>query len=69
LSGEELNLLPELVKLRMMDVFLHFAGRLLEGLDAEEVWEGQIRRASFVIAWLDEHRGRLDALFDRYLAE
>jgi homoserine kinase type II len=69
LTGEELEMLPELVKLRMMDVFLHFAGRLLEGLDPEEVWEGQIKRASFVFGWMDKHRGVLETKFDRYLAQ
>ncbi|WP_274650704.1 phosphotransferase [Paenibacillus humicola] len=68
LSGDEIRLLPELIKLRMMDVVLHFAGRFREGLDPGSVWEGQIRRAAFVTEWLDGHRGALAALFERYFA-
>ncbi len=67
LTKDEINLLPDLVKLRMLDVFLHFAGRYSEGLDSEQVWDDQIRRAAYVCGWIDQHHNELIALFDNYL--
>ena len=67
LTKEEINLLPDLVKLRMLDVFLHFAGRHSEGLDSEQVWDEQIRRAAYVCGWINLHHNELIALFDNYL--
>ncbi|BBH19935.1 hypothetical protein Back11_12800 [Paenibacillus baekrokdamisoli] len=69
LSEAEINLLSDLIKLRMLDVFLHFAGRLAEGLDEEHIWDEQIARASFVCSWLDLHKKELDCLFYSYLYE
>ncbi|GGF90147.1 phosphotransferase [Paenibacillus abyssi] len=67
LTGPELELLPDLIKLRMLDVYLHFAGRLLEGLDDAAVWEGQIKRAAYVCDWVNQHRERLGRLFQVHL--
>ncbi|MFC4101142.1 phosphotransferase [Paenibacillus xanthanilyticus] len=62
LNAEEADMLPELMQLRMMDVFLHFAGRLADGADDLEVWRGQIRRTSFVCEWINRNRGELDRI-------
>ncbi|GGD63578.1 phosphotransferase [Paenibacillus nasutitermitis] len=68
-SEEELELLPELIKLRMMDVFLHFAGRYTQGLDPYPVWEQQITRAAFVCQWIDRCEDKLGRLLRQYLFE
>ncbi|MBW7477529.1 phosphotransferase [Paenibacillus oenotherae] len=67
LTREELHHLPDLIKLRMMDVFLHFAGRYESNLDAAEVWDKQIVRTSFVCGWVDRNRERLMELFLKFL--
>ncbi|WP_308634287.1 phosphotransferase [Paenibacillus silvisoli] len=69
LSGEELQQLPALIKLRMIDVWLHFAGRLQSGLDPDHVLQDQIDRVSFVCKWVDEHEAELAAIFRRYITE
>lgn len=68
LTKDEINLLPDLIKLRMLDVFLHFAGRYSDGLDSEQVCDHQIIRASYVCAWLDQHQSGLAELFENYLS-
>ncbi|MBB3110316.1 homoserine kinase type II [Paenibacillus phyllosphaerae] len=67
LTREELELLPALIKLRMMDVFLHFAGRLSEGLDDAHVWAHQIERNSYVCEWVDRYADELSGIFARRL--
>lgn len=67
LNEEEAVLLPELIKLRMMDVFLHFAGRYETKLDEAAVWDKQIGRASFVCGWIDRNSEQLMALFRKFL--
>jgi homoserine kinase type II len=67
LTMDEIALLPELMKLRMMDVFLHFARRYAEGLDPEQVWDGQIVRASYVCEWIDRNLDKLEPMFRHYL--
>ncbi|GBF75891.1 hypothetical protein PA598K_04325 [Paenibacillus sp. 598K] len=58
LQGEQ-AMLPSLIKLRMLDVWLHFAHRYEERLDGPEVWRGQILRASEVCDWVNRHEVRL----------
>ncbi|QYR19037.1 phosphotransferase [Paenibacillus sp. sptzw28] len=67
LTIDEIALLPELIKLRMMDVFLHFAGRYAEKLDPEQVWDGQIVRASYVCEWINRNLDKLEPMFRQYL--
>ncbi|TYP72508.1 phosphotransferase [Paenibacillus methanolicus] len=67
LNAEEADMLPELMQLRMMDVFLHFAGRLADGADDLDVWRGQIRRTSFVCEWIDRNRGELNRILHETL--
>ncbi|NBD23440.1 phosphotransferase [Paenibacillus glycinis] len=63
LGADEIRLLPDLMQLRLMDVWLHFAGRLAEGLDPERVWLRETERVSFACGWIDRHRRQLDVLF------
>lgn len=59
----EIALLPALIKLRMLDVWLHFAHRFMEGLDEAEVWSGQITRAAEVCQWVNTNEHKLLRLF------
>jgi len=52
LEDEELNLLEQLVKLRIVDVALHFIGRYEEGLDDETVLTAIITKADFAISYV-----------------
>ncbi|MFB9330409.1 phosphotransferase [Paenibacillus aurantiacus] len=63
LGTEEADMLPALMQMRMMDVFLHFAGRLADGVDVPEVWRGQIERTSFVCGWIERNRLELNRIF------
>ncbi|MBO7746003.1 phosphotransferase [Paenibacillus sp. MWE-103] len=68
LEPEEIALLPDLMQLRLIDVWLHFAVRLAEGLDPEQVWLREIERVSFACGWIERRRERLLALFRNALA-
>ncbi|MFC5648476.1 phosphotransferase [Paenibacillus solisilvae] len=68
LTKVEIGQLSDLVKLRMLDVFLHFAARYSEGLDGEPVWDHQIQRAAYVCKWLDQYKAEITELFDNYLS-
>ncbi|SEM85723.1 phosphotransferase [Paenibacillus sp. OV219] len=67
LTEAELLLLPSLVKLRMLDIFFHFAGRLLAGLDEAVVWHHQINSVHFICKWVDLHEDSLQAILRQYL--
>lgn len=69
LTIDEADALPGLMKLRMLDVFLHFAGRRSEGLDDPAVWEGQIGHADSVCGWIDARETALKELFRSALGE
>lgn len=69
LTATEIGLLPDLMQLRMIDVWLHFAGRLAEGLDSREVWLRETDRAFFVCEWTERRRERLLTLFGEELLE
>ncbi|MBD2869773.1 phosphotransferase [Paenibacillus arenilitoris] len=55
LSEEERRLLPALMKLRLLDVALHFAVRLRDGLDREDVLSGIIEQTAFGCGWINEY--------------
>lgn len=57
LSDQELKKLPSLMKLRLLDVALHFAVRLKEQLDNEDVLCGIIDQSAFGCHWINEHLG------------
>jgi len=69
LTQGEADALPSLMKLRMLDVFLHFANRCADGLDAPEVWKGQIQHADAVCRWIDERHDELVLLLRNRLGE
>lgn len=52
LTSEEIDLLPGLMKLRMLDVSLHFINRYNEGLDGIEVLENIVIGAGNACAWV-----------------
>ncbi|RCW50921.1 phosphotransferase [Paenibacillus prosopidis] len=55
LTEQELEKLPSLMKLRLLDVALHFASRFRDGLDGEDVLCGIIDQSAFGCKWLNEH--------------
>ncbi|KRE25105.1 phosphotransferase [Paenibacillus sp. Soil522] len=57
LSVQELKKLPSLMKLRLLDVALHFAVRLREQLDSEDVLCKIIDQSAFGCKWINEHWG------------
>ncbi|MBD3918986.1 phosphotransferase [Paenibacillus sp. PR3] len=69
LTRSEAEAIPSLMKLRMLDVFLHFAIRCADGLDAPEVWKGQIQHADAVCQWIDERHDELVMLLRNRLGE
>ncbi|OBR66956.1 hypothetical protein A7K91_21755 [Paenibacillus oryzae] len=55
LNKEELRLLPVLIKLRLLDVALHFAVRFSDGIDSGEVLAGIIDDTMYGLHWLEQH--------------
>lgn len=55
LTEQEKKLLPMLMKLRLLDVALHFAIRLRDNLDKEDVLCGIIDQSTFGCSWINEH--------------
>lgn len=55
LPEEELVSLPLLMKLRFLDVALHFAVRLRDGLDGSDVLCGIIDSSDYGCCWINEH--------------
>ncbi|QAY66006.1 phosphotransferase [Paenibacillus protaetiae] len=62
LSDEEAGLIPGLIKLRMLDVSLHFTNRFQEGLDPVDVLEGIVLGASGTCSWINRHERQLVSL-------
>ncbi|MHA6484056.1 phosphotransferase [Paenibacillus sp. strain BS8-2] len=56
LNAEERNLLPTLMKLRLLDITLHFAVRYSEGLDGPDVLAGIVDRCAFGCEWISKHK-------------
>lgn len=54
LQKEELTLLPALIKLRSVDVAMHFIERFKQGLDSPEVLCGIIAHAAYVITCMNQ---------------
>lgn len=61
LTDEEMKYLPSLMKLRLLDVALHFAVRLKEGLDEEHVLCRIIDHSDFALSWIKEY-GEVEGL-------
>jgi len=54
-TAEELALLPELIKLRSVDVVMHFIQRYVQGLDSPSIVARMVEHAVFVITYVDDH--------------
>ncbi|MCM3629935.1 phosphotransferase [Paenibacillus glycanilyticus] len=67
LTPAEAEALPLLLKLRVLDVFLHFTNRWKEGLDEAELVAGFIDQTYRICGWVDQNEERLLALFRREL--
>lgn len=59
LTRSEIELLPAMMKLRLLDVALHFAVRFVEGLDKEEVLCGIVDQSAYGCSWVDKHASEL----------
>lgn len=59
----EAEALPLLIKLRVLDVFLHFTNRFKEGLDEAPLLAGFIDSTSRICKWVDENEEQLVTLF------
>jgi homoserine kinase type II len=59
LTAAELDALPVLLKLRRLDVFLHFLGRYWDGVDEADVLQNQIHNALRVTVWLEQMKPAL----------
>ncbi|WP_173275692.1 phosphotransferase [Paenibacillus sp. NEAU-GSW1] len=69
LTASEAELLPALILLRMLDVTLHFASRLLDKLDMPSTFGSIIDQASRVCEWTAANEKQLVELFYRRLVE
>ncbi|WP_336786500.1 phosphotransferase [Paenibacillus sp. MMO-177] len=63
LAPEEVEVLPLLIKLRILDVFLHFTGRYKEGLDNTALIAGFIDQTHRICEWVDRNEEQLLSLF------
>lgn len=67
LTPAEADALPLLIKLRALDVYLHFANRYKEGLDEAALLAGFVDQTFRICKWVDENEEQLLALFRREL--
>jgi homoserine kinase type II len=58
-TEDEINVLPILIQLRRLDVFLHFLGRYIDGLDDATVLKEQINKADINLNWINYKGERL----------
>ncbi|OZB95004.1 phosphotransferase [Paenibacillus sp. XY044] len=68
LTREEIRAVPVLMKLRNVDVFLHFMTRYDDGTDGPEVLREQIPAIRAELARLERDRTTVEALLERYLS-
>jgi homoserine kinase type II len=67
LTSEEVRVVPLLVQLRRMDVFLHFLGRCLDGIDGADIVIGQIGQTHRMTIWLKAHAEKLTELVSSFV--
>lgn len=67
LASAEVEALPLLIKLRALDVYLHFINRWKEGLDEAEIVVGFIEQTYRICEWVDGNEKQLLELFRREL--
>ncbi|UJF35426.1 phosphotransferase [Paenibacillus hexagrammi] len=65
LSEDEVRLLPLLIELRRLDVFVHFLGRYLDGVDQEDVLAGTIMSTVEKTRWLEQYGERVVNIWER----
>jgi homoserine kinase type II len=56
LTAEERKLLPVLMKLRLLDITLHFAVRYRDGLDGPDVLSGIVDSCAYGCEWITNHK-------------
>ena len=54
LTPDEITLLPELIKLRSVDVVMHFIERYIQGLDPIDILARMIKHSAFVITYVND---------------
>ncbi|MFD0698289.1 phosphotransferase [Paenibacillus sp. GCM10027628] len=59
LQEEEFRLLPLLIELRRLDVFVHFLGRYLDGVDAQSVLVDIVHNTAEKVQWLHDNGAKL----------
>lgn len=59
LEEEEMKLLPLLIELRRLDVFIHFLGRYVDGVDGQSVLVDIIQNTYDKTMWLQQHGNEL----------
>ncbi|MDQ0232566.1 phosphotransferase [Metabacillus malikii] len=59
LTNEEIEVLPTLIHLRRLDVFVHFLGRYLDGIDEIDVLIEQIENLEKNQQWLSEGKQKI----------
>ncbi|MEI7024245.1 phosphotransferase [Paenibacillus sp. y28] len=62
LEAREIEALPLLLRLRRLDVFVHFLGRYMEKVDPPEVLADMTARCAQQLEWLISHERELDEL-------
>lgn len=64
LSAAERHAIPELMRLRSLDVFLHFLGRYRDGVDDASMLLRQIPDTAARLGQMEKHEARLRALLE-----
>lgn len=67
LTQDEIDVIPLLIKLRRLDVFIHFLGRYRDGIDKMDIVEDQIHNAAEQVNWLNDNENRLMDICQIYL--
>ena len=68
LSHDEINVIPSLIRLRRLDVIVHFLVRYKEGISnnfmsAEEILKEQIIKATTLCKWVNTNEEKIRNLF------
>jgi homoserine kinase type II len=62
-TNDEINALPDLIKIRMTTLVLHFLSRYFNNLNDLKIVENQLIRFNYVVKWVDKNRAQLLGLF------
>jgi len=69
LSDDEIEAIPLLIRLRKLDVFIHFLGRYLDGVDGSEVLSQQIRDAARGLGTLRQEEEQILRMYRQIIRE